>query len=297
MRRLSAIVLIIVMVLVLFAGCGKHRPSSPPDPTAPQAAAPTPTPTPEAAPSSTPKPTADPTPAPAPAPDVSMLEITENDVKALMRTFCLKRGGKLYSLGRLSTLPGAAKGVGRLLYTLFGENDEGYLLLSNGEVPIPVLERNDKVVGFSSTTVPTLRLYRADCLGYTIGMSTVDGYVTLRDMTTDKVTQVRPDYSKGIKVKDSHGRSVNDTNDLTYGESYTVYWYEGTKYNEVILTADCRIYSIHGYKSSFTAIEYHDPAYTIEGTLTQNGYATYDMSGVEPGIYMTNDAGLICIEP
>lgn len=102
----------------------------------------------------------------------------------------------------------------------------------------------------------------------------------------ERMTYVQDRDLSQINVVDKDGNSVEDIRNLKYSEEYNVFWYSGTQYTEVLLTANCSCYNIMENSEGID----------IAGRLTKNGYAIYDLSGVPAGFYRTPDGGVIKIE-
>ena len=222
--------------------------------------------------------------------------------------FFLLRDNQNYSLNTID----ADKAVGVLPVIVYGSKDYGHGgciiygdmmetgalpevardgFFSYGNIPVPVIEEGDKVVSYSSRGVPELMLKKLDFYGYAIRLKTFSkGYIII----DDAIGSVTLPFD-GTEVVDSSGETVDDIYDLNEGEQYIVSWYEGTQYKEASLPADSRFYVPERGRMG-------DPEYEIEGTLTKDGYAEYDLSAVESGTYMIisgNDRdcqGLITIE-
>ena len=77
------------------------------------------------------------------------------------------------------------------------------------------------------------------------------------------------------EVSDKAGNVVKNLRNLNYGETYTVSWFEGTKYKEHQLVANCSF-----YKQPENTKEY-----VLKGKLNKEGYASYDYSEIPPGLY------------
>lgn len=103
--------------------------------------------------------------------------------------------------------------------------------------------------------------------------------------------------SKEFKCIFDDGTLVERNYGLNKGTEITASWYDGTDYKEYKVVADRVMY-----------IENETKTYELEGELHTEGYATYDFSNVEPGIYrvmligqtfsfdILNGGGIIIIE-
>lgn len=173
---------------------------------------------------------------------------------------------------------------GDRLWTLDGE-DTG--MFSVGDVPMPVLEDGDYIFSRSADSVPTMGLHEVTFYGSAIPVweAEYDDNVFLYDVEAGE-------YHSGMdvtnfEVTDADGNPVDNYYALEENESYTVSWFIGTQYEEYVLKADCSFYADHSPEPVGKRIE---PDYTIEGDLTKEGYATYDLSDVPAGVYwITNE--------
>lgn len=203
--------------------------------------------------------------------------------------FYLKRNNTLYTLRQSNDSVTESPSASAKNPFYLSEKDK--VIVCNTSNYIPSFEPNDKIVYYSNTTVPKFSLSKADFTGYTIcanknetGGSGFYYFVVFQNGTYSE--EVRTwDYD--VHVVDKNEQEVESRFGLTQGEEYTVYWYEGTKYHEYKMKADYPFYQIHDKKS--------DDYYEIEGTLTKNGYAEYDISDIPAGIYKTSDGGLLQI--
>lgn len=212
---------------------------------------------------------------------------------------CLKRGDNFYSLGyetdrfpNYNYLSGAVSKEKVDLYGTFSL-EERRITESCGELPIPILESDDEVVYYSLSNVSEIGLRSVKSIGFSIcmnpqydrkGIRVLDYYGKDVESPIKDIIQFDSYDSSAIQIEDSDGNVVDDIMNLTYGEDYTVYWYEGTVYKELIMPAVCSCYEVTD-----------DLEYYIPGELTKEGYATYDLSTVEPGIYLVDGGGLIQI--
>ena len=173
------------------------------------------------------------------------------------------------------------------------DNNNVHLIYCKKSRYIPTFQSGDSIIAYSGSNVPKLILYTdASFEGYTIcaykyrfgGSSAFSMYEGSKEKAN-----VRTD-NYDVKIEDKNGNAVENRYNLNQGEEYTVFWYEGTKYNEIIMKADYPCYIIP-----------KENKYEIEGKLTKNGYAEYDISSVPSGIYGVetstgNISGLLCIE-
>lgn len=150
-----------------------------------------------------------------------------------------------------------------------------------GDVPVPILEKDDFVVWYSDATVPTLGLAQVDFYGYGVGVesSEYDGKFTLNIYNPETNEKTHEEDVTNIEVKDSSGNTIDNYYNLQQGEPYTVSWYKGTQKKEQQVKATCKVYTDHTVRKHIAA------DYKIEGALTDNGYATYDLSGTPAGLY------------
>ena len=221
-------------------------------------------------------------------------------------TFFLIRNGVSYSLGAIDP----EKAAKYLPVTLSGDNTYGGCttysgivvgvsdsinngFFSLGNVPVPVYEEGDKIIVYSSKTIPRLQLRKVNYYGDAIRLLiSANAYSVYDDAAADKAYGLKVNNTE---IRDSSGSEVEDIYSLNAGEIYTVSWTEGTKYNEITLPADSKFYVPESGRME-------KPEYEIEGILTKDGYAEYNLSDVAPGTYKivnTNDMvsqGLIIIE-
>ncbi|MBR3323953.1 hypothetical protein IKG24_00210 [Candidatus Saccharibacteria bacterium] len=151
-------------------------------------------------------------------------------------------------------------------------------LISCGDFPILKIHRNETLYGYNATG---LNFYRASFVGYTIQASRRPrnsglSYFPIIDhrflQTSDPLATETKEH---IGLYDLNDNPVEDVHDLNYGEEYLFEYYVRTEYREFREVADCRCY----------ALKKSELAYRIDGELTKNGYVTFDISEVEPGLY------------
>ena len=205
--------------------------------------------------------------------------------------FFLLRDGQNYSLGTIDeekaigVLPFLSTSGDRygsyVGYSLYGDSFRSpngafeWGFFSYGNVPVPTYEQGDKIVSYSTKGVPNLQLGKVEFYGYAMRLkATSDKYIVFDGAI--EATSVPIDGT--TEIKSSTGEIVEDAYNLNEGEVYTISYYEGTQCREITLPADSKCYAqVRG--------RLEDPEYNIAGTLTQDGYAEYDVSGVAPGIY------------
>lgn len=210
--------------------------------------------------------------------------------------FFLLRNGTNYTLGTVIHNEYAPSGDCMIYDNIVEINDSGLRgFCSVGYVPVPVLQDGDSVVCYSDEGVPTLGLAAVDLYGYTTGVIYYpkDGvmYYCANTATGEWVNNKNV---SDLTITDSEGNIAEDIHNLNENQSYTVSWYEGTQYQEASLVADSKMYIFHNSE--------YEKDYEIEGSLTKNGYAEYDLSGVAAGTYKISVGpggaweGLITIE-
>lgn len=174
-------------------------------------------------------------------------------------------------------------------------NDWSYLsVFQYRDFQIPCYSSGDTLVVFSNSSVPELELYAIVDSSYTIGIfrtTTLSGgeFIDIDDMTRlpndlNKVTYSPSDtdhvtvYPLDLLINEEPlvDKTVEGYVPLNKGESVTLSWYTGTQYHETEKQANYQYY-IHG----------EDPI-KLAGTLSKNGYAEYDLSGVPSGLYWIN---------
>ena len=207
----------------------------------------------------------------------------------------MEKDGKLYSMD--STVPvsvideygvgvRAGKEVKEANLYLMDSGKVGILptntpkaYVSAGDVPLLKVSKSDKVIAYG---IQRIELTETSFAGYTIDaherafgslefMPTIDH--TLIPTDGEIANQSKHDFG----IFDANENQVEDFRNLTYGEEYTFTWYSGTECHQIVKVADCHCYPIDESVSAKT--------YTIKGSLTKNGYAEFDLSEVDPGIY------------
>lgn len=159
----------------------------------------------------------------------------------------------------------------------------GQMMISFGDVPIPVLQESDKIVMYSDEgDVPTLGLRQVEFVGYTIPITVNNLYYYIYDLsirTSDAMEGLKRRNINNFSVSDSEGTLIDDwRSGLEYGAEYTVSWFQGTQYNERTLVADSRYYE-----------NANDERITLEGTLTRDGYVEFNLSELPAGLYALPD--------
>lgn len=191
------------------------------------------------------------------------------------RGFYLVRDGAFYSLNDITSFKdkdeynqGEKKGYAK--YETIYENSGDYVY-TLGDFELPVISDTDEIRSYGLSNVFLMKVEdvsyayvrQMDAEGYTIA-----GFID----TTEGRVRV-PSYCKEYKTV--VGDEEIETNyNLPKGTEVTISWYEGTDYKEYTAVADTRFYR---YKYA-DRIEF-------EGELCKEGYATYDFSDVEPGLY------------
>lgn len=173
----------------------------------------------------------------------------------------------------------------RNLYSNIMQRDDGSCVFmaygGSGGIPEPVYTSSDKVVSFSSTNVPEIKLFKIEFYGYGVGLLQDKG-----PMIYDHVQGLTSiEGATDIEVANFEtGEVVEDFYDLEYDECYTISWYEGTRKENSESYANNSIYRFSNpdFDFIFSGDKYD---YLLEGSLTDYGYAEYDLSGVEPGLY------------
>ena len=176
----------------------------------------------------------------------------------------------------------------KVLYHNLGDKD---CMISSENIPVPCLDENDQVICYSTTDVPSLVLYPAEFYGFSpncfiLNSSGGPDPFVIFDNKVDSPNHLI--YSlmdvTELQVTDENGNKFEDYNNVPENTVCVVSWYEGTQYFEEKLIANCKVYSVS-----------NEAAYEIEGSLTKNGYAEYDLSTVASGFYRVKNGGLIQI--
>ena len=204
------------------------------------------------------------------------------------RGLCLFRNEKLYRLyGEISVDKKKEYQMGYMDYHIDGNSASVYFnpqksdynyYISFGGFPLIEIESFDSIRGYGKTKI---NLQKAEFISYALTIDEslsifsecpiVEIYYNDADAIETHCVKVEKD---NISIKDKSGNLIADYYDLPYNEQYVASWYEGTTYKELTLTANNPCYKIKG-----------DIVNSIEGTLTKNGYATFDFSNVSPGLY------------
>ena len=181
-----------------------------------------------------------------------------------------------------------------LIYTSPFDYNGTVMFYSVGDVPVPVLQEEDKVVIHSSDNVPTLMLkkvnFYGDCICFHHGRES-DFFKNNPGETVGYYDSDTGEHNSELKVanvevKDSDGEIVDDYYNLNRGDYYTASWYKGTEYEEHSLRADGRAYT---FEPGVERNMINDPDYEIEAELPEDG-AVYDLSDIPPGIYRTHSS-------
>jgi len=239
-----------------------------------------------------------------------MFEVSEDTAKS-RGGFYLKRGDTFYTLQ--SSIPERLKGVdytaGRIEEgtggkTVFYEHqldivDGAYSsVITYGDFDPIVVEPGDMIVAFDPDRIPDLQLQSMQFYGYSIGYvepssyyGYTNGWIWDSDMNFTSM-DAHNVSSSDVSVQDASGSEVPDYRNLGYGDQCKVSWAAGTAQQEVTSTANCRYYK---YTLGHEAIYKDDSEYTISGEATTDGYAVYDISAVEPGIYKVYGGGIVVI--
>lgn len=201
----------------------------------------------------------------------------------------LLRNGELYTLGEfyqknpsVDYLPGMIIASGKLP-TFYINNSKEYGDRSVGDVPIPLLGENDKIIAISRVSVPVLKLFPVELGGYSFLLDDDNSYVTIRNLwEKNDMIAIPRELFETVEIMDKEGNvySVKDClNNLEKNQVYTLSWYQGTTLNQEEVVANSRVFYWSGY--GYTGDDY----YEVEGTLTTDGYAEYDVSSVPSGVY------------
>lgn len=283
-------VIVTIMALAL-TGCNNVSGiSTTPAPTRPVATTPvqtTPAPT---TPPTTPAPT-EPTTA-EPVDELWLLETTF-EIAERDGGIYLLRGEKIYTLNQYSSkvpgkdyLPMQIGGSLRdLKFRDTGRTIGGGIPLCGYNVPIPVISEEDKIIVFSDNFYD-LKLATANLMGYSFYMfKRTEGSKTYWGYDADG-NIVKFDNKIEFTVTDSKENVVTDFSSLNKDEICTLSYYEGTRYTEIKLKADCLLFDYDIINLS---------GYTVSGNLTKNGYAEYYVSNIPVGLYVIGlaDGGVL----
>ena len=227
---------------------------------------------------------------PAETDPLAVLEISESWVRD-QYLVCLYRDGRLYGLGNHISEENSKAfdmgwrfyggGIEGTPYPIFESQTEGYYT-SMGDVPVPALNGSDEIRGYNVTSI---FLHPAEKVGDTLRLieghnsfPSADFVLLFDSLDADFPIKVYVDEQQ-FEVRDSQGTLV-DYHNLDYMGNYTVSWFEGTQYNEMQMVADS-----HCYYTDTPGFHYQY-MYEVDGELTKDGYATFDLSGIPAGLYV-----------
>ena len=196
--------------------------------------------------------------------------------------FYMLRDGVTYSLNGVTSIkdkdeynPGEIKeSYGYQALYDASQDSSWYYYWTLGEFDIPVIHDSDEVRSYGISEVS---LFKVEDLnyGYIMDMSGNGlGIPPKYVVTTEGRIGVNQE-SKEFKCV--CGDTELETNyNLEKGDEVTISWFLGTDYYEYKAIADSRFYKIKSIVNE---------DYKIEGELCKEGYAKYDFSEVEPGLY------------
>ena len=211
--------------------------------------------------------------------------------------FYLVRDGVFYSLNEVASIKERPEyNVGRYaeanefqtLFTITG----GYMGKDHGEYlntwdDYELLKYNKDTDEIRSYAVSTVELIKFESLGYGFRRD-----MTAESMDLDSGLISTTDGQKRISDKSKqltyvlNGEEIEHNYNLEKGTEVTASWYEGTTYYEYTCVADTRYY--YSWEKDSKNVMGHPEIGPIklEGTLCKEGYATYDLSSIEPGMYV-----------
>lgn len=214
------------------------------------------------------------------------LLVTE-DIAREYGGFYIYRNGNLYSLNNFMSLEKSEQyDIGwRWNETILAasyrpKNSESADVISMRDIPLPTIEEGDEIRGYQNAK---LGIDVATFEGYSLNI--FDGFdqaAFFHDLEEEPIIISHYDT---IQIEDKDGNIIptDDMHNLNGYETYKVSWYENqTEYQEYYDVACSKCYTSRDRNYSAKG----DYDYTIEGELTQSGYAVFDLSEVEPGIYM-----------
>ena len=171
-------------------------------------------------------------------------------------------------------------------------DDKTSVLYANtiGDFDLLKIEPTDEIRSYG---VSNIELIKMESLGYGFRRE-MDGYsgmgIDKSDLcagwivTTEGKKSIPSGYYKELKYQIGD-EDIYVNYNLEKDTEVTVSWYEQTDYYEYTCIADSKYY----YCPSKKLVEiFGDPdsgPIKKEGTLTKDGYATYDFSDLEPGVY------------
>lgn len=262
--------------------------------------------TPEPIPTPTPEPTVEPT---DPYDVLKMDEAARSYWASRGGNIYLRKNGNYYSLNCGITEENANKyqvglnsGSKNVIHTYAYDSVRDHYI-SLGNIPTITVEAGDMIVGEGRTT---FQLTPAIFLGYTIRAVTYpDGQYCVLYLSPNESVNIKTGSVKQFEMVDSQGNKlpqiqayrnkniyIPDFTNLIQDEAYTISWFEGTTYYEYEMVADSPYYEIVG--SNF---QVNPNIISIEGELHKEGYASFDLSDVSPGLYYTGAGGIFITIP
>ena len=286
MKKILSLMMVLMMMVLLLAGCNNASgvttvpATQPSKPVATTPVATTPVVT---------------TPAPTePEDELEILKVSSGYASAQGGIY-LKRGENLYVISDqfVPRISGAKYNVGLVWndrVSLYYEQDplsppfgSSVGIFSCGEVPVPVIEDNDLVVGYFTSEPFTMSLRKVSFYGYTIPVMFDGSNGGIWNEGVDGIRAVVSGDPAKLTFEDKNGSTPSDPRNLVYGDAYKVSWFAGTQYNELEMAANCSYYKFVNW----------DEKFVLSGTLTKNGYCTFDLSELKPGFYALSGGWVI----
>lgn len=154
-------------------------------------------------------------------------------------------------------------------------------IISAGDFPILEVSKNERIIYFDDGNNRSEVIFDdAPFVGYTVEASYHVGLGFFP--IVDSVMVFNSDNKHDIGIYEPGDIPVADIRKLEYGKKYLYEWFTGMDYHEMELVANCRCYFNPGSRLN--------GGYKLPLELTKNGYATVDISELEPGTYVYIDA-------
>ena len=166
-------------------------------------------------------------------------------------------------------------------------DERGLFVYTFGDyVPLVLNKDTDEIISYG---ISTLDLTKLENLNHSlhpnvIGDAFLGTYYNIK--TTEGMAEVPSDCKEFQYTL--NGEVLENTYNLEKDTEVTVSWYEGTTYNEYTCVANLGCY-FATFKDAYHILgDDSSGPITIEGELHKEGYATYDLSNIEPGTYLVD---------
>lgn len=220
--------------------------------------------------------------------EYGMFVVPENKIE---EGFFVERNGKLYSISSYVGTDVIDKyGVGfevvsgTGIATLFRRDynemklptENKFCFITAGDIPIMQVKKSEEIRSYGSNT--TLSIMPSEFIGYTIDViSHVTEIPSIDHNLSQKSAGIATDRKEQVGVYAGE-EQVADVRNLNYGQEYVFSWFHNTQYHEYKMKAVCKAFK--GYSPYDT-----DGLIKLEGELDKNGYARFNLSELDPGLY------------